>query len=86
MARHVNHFPWPLEHVSRKPFRTDELQSNLPEYFQLIFGFKRLGFNTMYSMPETTKKAGIVVESNTTCTFLSLVQWIGWRIAIVAFT
>lgn len=53
---------------------------------QLIFGFGRLGLNTKYRTPETTKKAGIVDMSNTRCISLSLVQWIGWRTAIVAFT
>lgn len=53
---------------------------------QLIFGFGRLGRKTIYRHPRTIKKAGIVVISNTICTFLSLVQLIGWRRAMVVLT
>lgn len=68
--------------ISRNP----SITMTFDKTHQLIFGFGRLGLNRIYRTPETTRKAGTVVKSNTTCTFLSLVQWIGWRMAIVAFT
>jgi len=53
---------------------------------QLILGFALLGLRTSQRISKTTKKAGIVVTSNSTSTFLSFVQFIGCRTAMVVFT
>lgn len=53
---------------------------------QLILGFGLLGLKRTYRRPRTTRKAGMVVPSNTTCTSLSREQWMGWSRANVVFT
>lgn len=53
---------------------------------QLIFGFALRGLKARKSTSIMTRNAGIVVISNSTSTFVCLVQWIGWRLAIVEFT
>lgn len=53
---------------------------------QLTLAFGRLGFNTNHRTNRTTEKAGMVVRSNSTFTFLCFVQWIWCMLDIVLFT
>lgn len=53
---------------------------------QLILGFGLLGRRRNQSNKNTARKAGSVVKSSCTSTFLSRVHWTGCRLEMVEFT